>query len=153
MNGENAKLPARQSDCAAGYDLYSAENVVIASHARMLVDTQIIIEIPNGYYGRISPRSGLSLRSIDIGAGVIGDHSFLYYKSNIMQYLYNILDSDYRGNIKVLLINNNEYGWHLQIGDRIAQLIIQKIITPDLIVMDSLSETKRGDHGFGSTGL
>ena len=135
----NARKPTRGSSAAAGYDLYcSEENVLIPAGDRRPVDTGIAIAFTNPeirVYARIAPRSGLSVRGLDIGAGVV--------------------DPDYRGSVKVLLINNSVDGVPFQInqGDRIAQLILERIETPECIIVDSLPETDRGTNGFGSTGL
>ena len=106
-----AKTPTRGSESAAGYDLYCAESapVIIPPGKRKLVDTGIAIATPgNQLYARIAPRSGLSVKGLDIGAGVV--------------------DADYRGPIKVLLINNSEENVPFQInpGDRMAQLILER---------------------------
>ena len=98
----------------------------------MLIPTGWKFKLPPGTYGRIAPRSGLSLKGIDVGAGVI--------------------DRDYRGEIKVLLINNSAQPFAVNKGDRIAQLICEKIVYP-YIKEDILDYTTRGDKGFGSTGL
>jgi len=90
--------------------------------------------IPSGHYGRIAPRSGLAYKSmIDIGAGVI--------------------DSDYRGEVKVLMINSSNVEFQVTKGMRIAQLILERASTPDIIEVGSLDETERSNGGFGSTGL
>jgi dUTP pyrophosphatase len=130
----NAKVPVRANDCAAGYDLYSSCNALIYPQERMLIKTGISIEIPEGYYGRIAPRSGWALKNgIDTLAGVI--------------------DSDYRGEVGVILYNTDkETPFHIKIGDRIAQIIFEKYYNFDIEVSDEISETTRGDGGFGSTG-
>ncbi|GAC97482.1 deoxyuridine 5'-triphosphate nucleotidohydrolase [Pseudozyma hubeiensis SY62] len=129
-----AKLPTRGSTHAAGYDLYSAEKVVLPSRGgRKVIQTGIHLAIPTGHYGRVAPRSGLaSKHGIDTGAGVI--------------------DEDYRGLLGVLLFNFGDEDFTVNEGDRIAQLIIEKISTPDVVEVDSLDETLRGAGGFGSTG-
>jgi dUTP pyrophosphatase len=97
------------------------------------VRTDIAIQIPQGYYGRIAPRSGLALRHcIQINAGVV--------------------DQDYRGNIIVILYNAAIEPFLIKKGERIAQLILEKIDTPELIQVDRLDDTLRGADGFGSTG-
>ncbi|THH05483.1 hypothetical protein EW145_g4756, partial [Phellinidium pouzarii] len=129
---DKAKLPTRGSPFAAGYDLYSAEKKVVPAKSKALVDTQISIAVPQGCYGRVAPRSGLASKfMIDTGAGVI--------------------DSDYRGIVFVLLFNFSGSDFEIQEGDRIAQLIIEKIETPDVIEVNDLNETLRGAGGFGST--
>lgn len=130
---EYATQPRRATPCAAGYDLHSCEDKVIQAKGRGIVNTGIAISIPDRTYARVAPRSGLTVKNgIDVGAGVI--------------------DQDYRGEIKVVLFNHSNEDFVVKIGDRIAQLIIEKIETPDILMVDSLDETERGDGGFGSTG-
>ena len=127
-----AKLPTRGSEQAAGLDLYSVETVSIAPSKHASVRTGISAAIPAGYYGRIAPRSGLALeRGIDVMGGVI--------------------DSDYRGEIICVLINLGEKSLTLDCGERVAQLIIEAIITPMPEWADKLEPTGRGSAGFGST--
>ncbi|KAF4555983.1 Deoxyuridine 5'-triphosphate nucleotidohydrolase [Elsinoe fawcettii] len=128
-----AKPPTRGSAFAAGYDLYASRAATIPSRGRTLVDTDIAIAVPEGTYGRVAPRSGLAVKhGIDTGAGVI--------------------DADYRGPVKVLLFNLSEEAFEVNEGDRIAQLIVEKIYTPEVAVVEKLSESVRGAGGFGSTG-
>ena len=128
-----AQAPARQSDQAAGYDLYLDEDLVLFPNERKLVSTGIAVAIPRGYYGRIAPRSSLAVKKyIDIGAGVV--------------------DSDYRGEVKVLLIYGGKEELNLERGDRIAQLILEKITLPEIEVISCLDSIERGEGGFGSTG-
>jgi dUTP pyrophosphatase len=129
-----AKVPVRANDCAAGHDLFSSCDVLIYPQERMLIKTGISIEIPDGYYGRIAPRSGLALKyGIDVMAGVI--------------------DSDYRGEIGVILYNTDkEIPFHIKIGDRIAQIIFEKYYSFNMKISEEISKTSRGDNGFGSTG-
>src|SRR4029077_12141892 len=133
---KHARLPTKESNDAAGYDLYCSDDQVIPEHSRQLVDTNIAIAIPhttNGspLYARIAPRSGLSLKGLDIGAGVI--------------------DSDYRGPIKVLVINNSDQPYEIKQGQRFAQLILECIDNPTCIQVNELPTTERGTKGFGST--
>jgi dUTP pyrophosphatase len=129
---DNATLPKRQTAGAAGYDLHSAESVGILPMNRKLVDTGIRIAIPPGYYGRIAPRSGLAGRGITCHPGTI--------------------DEDYRGTIKVLMINLQTDGdFTIAKGDRIAQLIFEKYYVFDLLNTKKMDETTRGEGGFGST--
>ena len=144
----SATIPTYGSLGAAGLDLYANENSVIIAHTRAIVSTGIAIEwygkstnldnqieeIPSDYYLRLAPRSGLSVKnSIDIGAGVI--------------------DCDYRGEIKVCLINNGENDFVINKGDRICQGILEKIKRFETIKeVAKLGETDRGEGGFGSTG-
>ncbi|XP_027042942.1 probable deoxyuridine 5'-triphosphate nucleotidohydrolase [Pocillopora damicornis] len=130
---DRATTPSRGSDLAAGYDLYSAENVVIPKQGKALVKTDIAIALPEGCYGRVAPRSSLSWKHhIDVGAGVV--------------------DRDYRGNVGVVLFNLSQMDYEVQQGDRIAQLIIERISNPPLVEVKELDNTARGTAGYGSTG-
>ncbi|CAG7848199.1 Deoxyuridine 5'-triphosphate nucleotidohydrolase Short=dUTPase; AltName: Full=dUTP pyrophosphatase [Serendipita indica DSM 11827] len=131
---ENARLPTRGSALAAGYDLYSGEDTTIPAGGKALVNTHISLAVPEGTYGRVAPRSGLaSKHMIATGAGVV--------------------DADYRGPLFILLFNHGEKEFKISIGDRIAQLILEKIETPPVVEVQDLEETLRGAGGFGSTGL
>lgn len=130
---ETAKAPSRGSEKAAGYDLYADEGGVIDILARKLISTGISIAVPEGHYGRVAPRSGLAVKDgIDILAGVI--------------------DEDYRGEVKVILYNTSTIPYNYHKGDRIAQLILEKVSTPDIEVVEDLDSTARGAGGYGSTG-
>ena len=140
LNHPNAILPTRGSKYSVGYDLYSCEELIIQQNNSALIDTGIILDIDlnnhdeyNSLYARIAPRSGISYKKkTTIGAGVI--------------------DPDYRGNIKILMFNlNSEEALHIQPGDKIAQLIFEKVYTPKLLKIENISETERGKNGFGST--
>ena len=129
-----AFLPAKGSEHAAGYDLFSIEAVTIPAKQKALISTGIAMQIPIGNYGRVAPRSGLAAKNfIDVGAGVI--------------------DADYRGEVKVLLFNFSEVDFQINVGDRIAQLIIEKYTRTDIEEVDTLDDTVRGEGGFGSTGV
>uniref|UniRef100_A0A183BST3 Deoxyuridine 5'-triphosphate nucleotidohydrolase n=1 Tax=Globodera pallida TaxID=36090 RepID=A0A183BST3_GLOPA len=100
---------------------------------KVLVSTGLRVAIPSGHYGRVAPRSGLAVKhSIDVGAGVI--------------------DTDYRGELKVLLFNFGETDFQVNEGDRIAQLICERCTRPELTEVGTLEMTARGANGFGSTG-
>jgi len=130
----NAKIPTRANPNDAGADLYSIESVVIPPLSRTIVKTGIVLEIPESYYGRIAPRSGLAAKSgIDVLAGVI--------------------DSSYRGEIGVVLFNSDSSNsFIVNTGDRIAQLIIESHYNPVFVEVPDLTETNRGEGGFGSSG-
>ncbi|GBF60180.1 deoxyuridine 5'-triphosphate nucleotidohydrolase [Trichophyton mentagrophytes] len=128
-----ARAPTQGSAFAAGYDLYAAKETVIPGRGKGLVSTGLAIAVPEGTYGRIAPRSGLASKNfIDTGAGVI--------------------DADYRGEVKVLLFNFSGVNFTIKEGDRIAQLILERIYTPEVLVVEQLEESVRGAGGFGSTG-
>ncbi|XP_050990537.1 deoxyuridine 5'-triphosphate nucleotidohydrolase, mitochondrial isoform X1 [Labeo rohita] len=130
---ENATTPSRGSNRAAGFDLYSAYDYSIGPMDKALVKTDIQIAVPHGYYGRVAPRSGLAVKHfIDVGAGVV--------------------DEDYRGNLGVVLFNFNKEPFEVKKGDRIAQLICERICYPQLQELQTLDDTERGAGGFGSTG-
>ncbi|KAI1214004.1 dUTP diphosphatase [Annulohypoxylon truncatum] len=128
-----AKLPTRGSAFSAGYDLYASQPTTIPARGKALVETDISIAVPAGTYGRIAPRSGLAAKHfIDTGAGVI--------------------DADYRGPVKVLLFNHADTDFGVAAGDRVAQLVVERIYTPDVVEVEELEESVRGAGGFGSTG-
>ncbi|RQM09183.1 hypothetical protein DD237_000304 [Peronospora effusa] len=130
----NAILPTRGSELAAGLDLSAAYDAVIPANGKGLVKTDLIIAVPDGCYARVAPRSGLALiKSIDTGAGVI--------------------DADYRGNLGVILFNHSTDDFPIKRGDRVAQLILEKIEYPEILEVDEIEETVRGAGGFGSTGV
>ena len=129
----NATTPRRGSCNAAGFDLFSAESKPILSNGHDFVQTDIAIILPRGTYGRIAPRSGLAVHhSINIGGGVI--------------------DPDYRGNVGVILFNHSQTTFHVSKGDKIAQLLVEKICLPKLVEVHELENTERGVKGYGSTG-
>lgn len=131
---DRATLPSRGSAQAAGYDLSASEAAVIPKGGRAVVSTGLSISVPIGCYGRVAPRSGLAVKKgLDVGAGVI--------------------DSDYRGVVGVVLFNFGQEDVSIAQGDRIAQLIIERIATPRVVEVASLDETDRGAGGFGSTGV
>ena len=129
---DKARVPTRGSSGAAGYDLYSAKTMLIRPHSRAIVPTDISIKIPCGAYGRVAPRSGLAVNYfIDVGAGVV--------------------DRDYRGPLGVVLFNFADTDFEIKQGDRIAQLIVEKIHTDGIREVSELDYTDRGSCGFGST--
>ncbi|KAL2022768.1 hypothetical protein VTK56DRAFT_4584 [Thermocarpiscus australiensis] len=130
---DKARLPTRGSAFAAGYDLYASRDTTVPARGKALVETDISMAVPAGTYGRIAPRSGLAAKHfIDTGAGVI--------------------DADYRGPVKVLLFNHGETDFAVKEGDRIAQLIVERIYTPEVVEVQELEASVRGAGGFGSTG-
>lgn len=113
--------------------IVSAYDAVVPARGKELVKTDIQIEVPFGTYGRVAPRSGLAWKNfIDVGAGVI--------------------DQDYRGNVGVILFNHSDTDFEVKKGDRIAQLICERIVYPNVVQAESLTDTQRGAGGFGSTG-
>ena len=131
-NGILPKLPAKADPGCAGYDVFSDSDIIVEKNTRKLVPTGICVEIPKYYYLRVAPRSGLSLKGIDVGAGVI--------------------DSSYRGELKILLINNSGSDYHVLQGDKIAQLIMERCSNAKVERVETLNDTSRGVGGFGSSG-
>ena len=137
---ENAKIPTYGSEFAAGSDLYAVihneENrVEILPGETAFIDTGIVMEIPNGYVGLVYARSGLSCKQGLAPANKVG-----------------VIDSDYRGNIMVALYNQSNETRIVSEGDRIAQIIIQPVEQFGFKVTENLSNTVRGNGGFGSSG-
>lgn len=132
--GENIPKYATTGD--AGADLVSAEDVRIPAHQRVLVKTGIKIAIPEGYVGLVHPRSGLALKH---GITVLNAPG--------------TIDAGYRGEVGVILLNTGSIDFEVATGDRIAQLVIQKVEHAEFEVVDVLIDSDRGDGGFGSTGV
>ena len=132
---ENATIPTQGTKFAAGYDLYAAEDEVVVCGTRKLIKTNISMEITPGYYGRIAPRSGLAYKSgIDVLAGVI--------------------DSDYRGDIGVILYNTDKnIDFEIKKGDRIAQIIFEACYSATLNTVENLDNTLSQGGGYGATGV
>eukprot|EP00640_Fibrocapsa_japonica_P002706 CAMPEP_0113936880 /NCGR_PEP_ID=MMETSP1339-20121228/3638_1 /TAXON_ID=94617 /ORGANISM="Fibrocapsa japonica" /LENGTH=257 /DNA_ID=CAMNT_0000939449 /DNA_START=196 /DNA_END=969 /DNA_ORIENTATION=+ /assembly_acc=CAM_ASM_000762 len=131
---ENATIPVRGSVDAAGFDLSSAVDTTVPAGGKALIKTDLSIAIPQNTYARIAPRSGLAWKKhIDVGAGVI--------------------DYDYRGPVGVVLFNHASEDFAVAKGDRVAQLIIERICMAEVVEVDDLPETARGAGGFGSTGV
>ena len=128
-------LPTRQTPLSAGLDLHANISVTIQKGERALVPTGIRVALPFGYEAQVRPRSGLALKH---GVTVLNAPG--------------TIDADYRGEVGVLLINHGNEDFHIQRGDRIAQLVLTKVEMADLEEVDELPETPRGDGGYGSTG-
>lgn len=129
---EGAFVPTRAHSTDAGLDLYSPCNGLIQPDDSLCVDTGVHIEIPAGYVGMIKSKSGLNVKNGITSEGVI--------------------DSGYTGSMVVKLYNHGRELVKIDRGQKISQLVIMPIITPELELVDSLEETERGDGGFGSTG-
>jgi dUTP pyrophosphatase len=138
-----ATLPKRGTPRSAGYDLFASETTTIPGSTalpdggiaigRGVVPTGLTLAIPSGLYGRVAPRSGLALRAgIDVGAGVI--------------------DPDYRNEVLVLLFNFGPDPFEVKVGERVAQIVFERVAAPELALADTLDATERAG-GFGSTGV
>ncbi len=134
--GEGGQIPVYATEEAAGMDLRSTHAVTLQPMERALVKTGLRAAIPRGFEGQVRPRSGLALKQ---GITCLNSPG--------------TIDSDYRGEIGVILINLSDSVVQLDSGERIAQLVICPIARAEVIVVDSLDETERGEGGFGSTGL
>ena len=135
---KGAVIPQYKTSGAAGADLCALlENpLTIASGKTAIVPTGLFFEIPDGYEIQIRPRSGLAAKN---GVTVLNTHG--------------TIDSDYRGEIKIILINLGDEDFVINSGDRIAQMIVAPVTQADFSFVENLSETERGTGGFGSTGL
>lgn len=132
---EGLTLPAYATAGAAGMDVLSAEDVILKPGERWPVATGLAVAIPHGYEIQVRPRSGLALKhgiSVPNSPGTI--------------------DSDYRGELKVILINHGQTSFEVRRGDRIAQLVLTPVVRASWLKVDELDETARGEGGFGSTG-
>lgn len=132
---EGLELPAYATEGAAGMDVLAAEDVTLAPGARHAVATGLAVAIPAGFELQVRPRSGLALKhgiSVPNAPGTI--------------------DSDYRGEVKVILINHGAEPFEVLRGDRIAQLVLAPVTRATWLKVDELDETARGEGGFGSTG-
>lgn len=125
------------SEHASGFDLFAdlSETLILKPQDRIAVPTGIAVQIPPGYEGQVRPRSGLALK---LGLGIVNSPG--------------TIDADYRGEIKVILINLSREDIAIEPGMRIAQLIFAPVWIPELVVADSLEETVRQSGGFGHTG-
>ena len=131
----DAVVPARGRAGDAGYDLRSTDRVSIPHAARRLVGTGIALALPPGIGGLVTPRSGLAL-----------EHGVTLLNAP------GLIDPNYRGEIKVILHNTGEKRYTIEIGDRIAQLLLVPYWSPELYAVDKLDDTARGSDGFGSSG-
>lgn len=127
-----AMMPARAHDTDAGLDLYSMYRRIVPAAGSMCFDTGVHIEIPAGYVGMVKSKSGLNVKHGITSEGVI--------------------DAGYTGSIMVKLYNHSGCAVEIERGQKISQLVLLPIITPELEEVDSLEETERGAGGFGSTG-
>lgn len=133
---EGLPLPAFETAGAAGMDLRACEETVLGPGERALVPTGLSIAVPPGHEAQIRPRSGLAIKH---GVTVLNAPG--------------TIDSDYRGEIRIVLINHGDRDFRIARGDRVAQLVVAPVVRPQLVETGSLDDTKRGDGGFGSSGV
>jgi dUTP pyrophosphatase len=132
---EGLELPAYATEGAAGMDVLAAEDVTLAPGARHAVATGLAVAIPPGFEIQVRPRSGLALKHGVTVPNTPGT-----------------IDSDYRGELKVIMINHGAQPFEIRRGDRIAQLVLAPVMQATWLKVDELDETARGEGGFGSTG-
>lgn len=139
-HAEGLPLPAYATADAAGLDLVAAidinETITLGSCERALVPTGLVLQFPQGYEAQVRPRSGLALKH---GVTVLNSPG--------------TIDADYRGEVRVILINLGQEPFSLRRGDRIAQLVLAPVMRADLVEVTTLDPTGRGAGGFGSTGI
>jgi dUTP pyrophosphatase len=118
----------------AGYDIYAAQGCTIFPGERGTVPTGLKLEVPKGYVGVVKDRSSVAMKGVTVRGGVI--------------------DASYRGEVSIILVNHSQAPYHIEAGQRVAQLLLMKIATPAVtkVSESSLSKTERGESGFGSTG-
>jgi dUTP pyrophosphatase len=131
----DAVIPKYQTSEAAGFDLHSVDEKTIKAGERDVVKTGLAVALPKGYELQVRPRSGLALKN---GITVLNTPG--------------TVDSDYRGELMVILLNTSKEDFVIKKGDRIAQAVIKEILQADFAVVDELDSTERGSGGFGSTG-
>ena len=137
LNKSAFELPQYATTHSAGMDLKAniPESITIEPLKRVLVPTGLYIELPEGYEAQIRPRSGLAVKH---GIGIVNSPG--------------TIDSDYRGEIKIILVNLSDQPFVLIPGERIAQMVVAKFERVDWVIADKLGESERGEGGFGSTG-
>lgn len=132
----DAKIPLKATEHSSGYDLFSCEDYLLKKKSHALIATGISIELENGIEAQVRPRSGLAIK-----------HCITVLNSP------GTIDADYRGEIKVALINHSDKDFDIIKGMRIAQLVFSSVVNVDLTLTDELNTTNRGAGGFGSTGV
>jgi len=135
-SGEGLPLPSYETSGAAGMDLRAAEDVVLKPGARCLMPTGFAVALPTQFEAQVRPRSGLAVKH---GVTILNSPG--------------TIDSDYRGEIKVPLINHGAADFVIKRGDRIAQMIVSAVARATLLEVTVLDDTARGDNGFGSSGV
>ena len=129
---EGATMPTRAHSTDAGLDIYARDEQIVPAKESAIFDTGVHIELPEGTVGMLKSKSGLNVKHGIVSEGVI--------------------DVGYTGAIVVKLYNHGGYDYRVKAGDKISQLVIMPILTPELDLVDELEETERGDNGFGSSG-
>ena len=130
---EEALVPARGTLGSAGWDLHAVDGLTVDPGCSALVGTGLAMELPVGTYGRLTSRSSMMVKGVNVGPGVV--------------------DRDFRGEIKVLVMNGSDQSYVINPGDRVAQMVIEKVYEGELKTVRDLGESYRGSGGFGSTGV
>jgi dUTP pyrophosphatase len=133
---EHAAAPRFKHAGDGGADVTSIEDITLAPGERATIRTGIAMALPDGYACSVVPRSGLAAKN---GITIVNAPG--------------LVDSGYRGEIKVILLNTSDMPFHVSVGDRIAQLVIKRVESPIFMTVDSLDDSERGSDGFGSTGV
>lgn len=136
LEGNNTPLPEYKTQGSAGFDLSSSVEEIVQAGERKLIGTGLSFEIPEGYELQIRPRSGLAIKN---GISIVNTPG--------------TIDSDYRGEVKIILINHSTETFVIKKGDRIAQAILSPVVHAELMETDSLTDTARSAGGFGHTGV
>ena len=134
--GRGAKMPEMAHEGDSGFDLYANESAVLKPGERRLVGTGLKVEVPRGYEAQVRPKSGLAINS---GISVLNTPG--------------TIDSGYRGEVKVILVNLGREEFRVEKGKKIAQMVIARVECPKIVEAKELEESKRSGGGFGSTGL
>lgn len=132
---DNGVLPRRHTDGSAGFDLSSAADAVVPAHGFVTIPAGVALEMPSDIEAQVRPRSGLAARH---GIGILNSPG--------------TIDSDYRGEVKVILFNTGSVDFAVHRGDRIAQLVFSRLTAVELVEVDEISDSERGTGGFGHTG-
>ena len=133
---ENARAPEMAHEGDSGFDLYASESATLRPGERKLIATGLSVEVPQGFEAQVRPKSGLAIKS---GITVLNTPG--------------TVDAGYRGEVKVILVNLSDQEYKIEKGKKIAQMVFAKVECPELKIVNELGETKRGEGGFGSTGL
>lgn len=146
---EDAIVPCYGRRGDAGLDLFTVEDIVIRANETIVIPTNIAIQLPMGYEASVRPRSGISLN------GVKGctDCSTMKPCQPYLRVQFGTVDSNYRGSIGIITYNQENYDVYVPRGTKLAQLVVSPVISVDLIEVESLDDTNRGNKGFGSSGI
>lgn len=154
---ENAIVPCYGRKGDAGLDLFTAEEWVLEAGETRVLPTDIAIQLPHGYEAQVRPRSGISLKGVDCVKMIEVYDTSKSFEENFHCKAYlrvqlGTVDSNYRGNIGIITYNQEDYDVIIPAGTKLAQLVIAPVISAELVEVDSLEESERGENGYGSSG-